>query len=123
MNKQVFFLRTTISLLALLAYVILQANFKTQSAIVKANRYFPRNGDFVQVGYPPKGLHYVRRGTGPTVVLIHGDGGSTYDWTLSNFDRLAQRYDVIAIDRPGFGFSETLPHQSILSQVRYSTLR
>jgi pimeloyl-ACP methyl ester carboxylesterase len=86
---------------------------------LEAVRYFPQDGDFVQVGYPPKGLHYIRRGEGPTVVLIHGDGGSTYDWTMSNFDRLAQRYDVIAIDRPGFGFSETLPHQSILSQVRY----
>ncbi len=93
---------------------------QSRSSLTEAtSRYFSENGDFVQVGYPPKALHYIRRGRGPTVVLLHGDGGSTYDWTMANFDSLARHYDVIALDRPGFGFSETLPHQSILSQVRY----
>lgn len=98
---------------------IFWAGGQTRESTYEAVRYFPRDGDFVQVGYPPKGLHYVRRGRGPTIVLLHGDGGSTHDWTMANFDQLARHYDVIALDRPGFGFSETLPHQSIISQVRY----
>jgi pimeloyl-ACP methyl ester carboxylesterase len=40
------------------------------------------------------------------VVLIHGDGGSVYDWTMSCFDRVAQDFRAVAFDRPGFGYSE-----------------
>ena len=100
-------------------FVVGQLYIRSEEYTNRASFYFPVGSDFVQVGYPPKGLHYVRAGHGRTVVLIHGDGGSTYDWTMANFNRLSQQYDVIAIDRPGFGFSETLPHQSIISQVRY----
>lgn len=103
----------------LLLFLIVWCFITSQSAVDQATHYFPRDSKFLQVGNPPKGLHYVRAGRGQTVVLIHGDGGSTYDWTMANFSRLAKKYDVIAIDRPGFGFSETLPNQSILSQVRY----
>lgn len=38
---------------------------------------------------------------------------------MANFDSLPRHYDVIAIDRPGFGFSETLPHQFIPSLVQH----
>ncbi len=104
----------------LLLFALIVWCFTTsQSAVDQATRYFPQESKFVQVGYPAKALHYLRAGQGQTVVLIHGDGGSTYDWTMANFARLAKKYDVIAIDRPGFGFSETLPNQSVLSQVRY----
>jgi pimeloyl-ACP methyl ester carboxylesterase len=52
-------------------------------------------------------LHYVARGAGHPVVLLHGDGGSTLDFTMSPLmDRLAERYRVIAIDRPGHGHSD-----------------
>ena len=90
---------------------------KTIDMATRAVSYFPADGQFIQIGNPAKALHYVRWGKGPTVVLLHGDGGSTYDWTMANFNSLARHYDVIAIDRPGFGFSETLPNQSIPAQV------
>jgi pimeloyl-ACP methyl ester carboxylesterase len=51
-------------------------------------------------------MHYVEQGSGPPVILIHGDGGSVYDWTMSVFDRVARDYRAIAFDRPGFGYSE-----------------
>ena len=119
MKRQVFLRQLSWGVLMVFGIAAIRTTNKTGLMALEASRYFPDDGDFVQVGYPPKGLHYVRRGKGPTVVLIHGDGGSTYDWTMANFDSLAQHYDVVAIDRPGFGFSETLPHQSIISQVRY----
>lgn len=64
--------------------------------------------------YPPRGrfatvegirLHYVDAGAGRPVVLVHGDGGSTYDWTMSIFDRVAREYHAVAFDRPGLGYS------------------
>jgi hypothetical protein len=51
-------------------------------------------------------LNYVSAGTGRPVVLIHGNPGSHHDFTLSVVERLAQRYHVLAFDRPGHGHSE-----------------
>src|SRR6185503_10840188 len=39
-------------------------------------------------------LNYVSAGSGPPVVLIHGNPGSHHDYTLSLFERLARRYQV-----------------------------
>ena len=51
-------------------------------------------------------LHFVERGEGPTVVLIHGNTVSLCDFDASGLvERLAADHHVIAIDRPGFGHS------------------
>jgi pimeloyl-ACP methyl ester carboxylesterase len=51
-------------------------------------------------------LNYVSAGSGPPVVLIHGNPGSHHDYTLSLFDKLSRSYHVLAFDRPGHGHSE-----------------
>lgn len=52
-------------------------------------------------------LHYVERGKGSPLVLLHGNGSMVEDWIISGlFDRLAETHRVIAFDRPGFGHSE-----------------
>lgn len=51
-------------------------------------------------------LHYVERGSGEPIVLLHGNGSIIQDFTLSGvLEGLAQRHRVIAFDRPGFGYS------------------
>ena len=50
------------------------------------------------------GLHYVRQGRGPVVVLVHGLGGFAESWRRT-IAALAARADVLALDLPGFGFS------------------
>jgi pimeloyl-ACP methyl ester carboxylesterase len=56
-------------------------------------------------------LHYVDRGEGEPIVLLHGNGTMIQDFTVSGLvDRLADRYRVIVIDRPGYGYS-TRPRQ------------
>lgn len=50
-------------------------------------------------------IHYVTRGTGPLVVLIHGIPGFWYDWR-SQMPALAQRFQVVAIDQRGFNLSD-----------------
>ena len=52
-------------------------------------------------------LHYVRRGRGETLVLLHPLGGSVVVWEPV-LDRLARERDVIAVDMPGFGASPAL---------------
>ena len=52
-------------------------------------------------------LHYVDHGQGRPVVLLHGNGAMIQDWEASGvLPRAAERYRVIAFDRPGFGYSE-----------------
>ena len=50
-------------------------------------------------------IHYLRTGSGPPVVLLHGASGNLRDWTLGALAAIAERHDVIAFDRPGLGFT------------------
>jgi pimeloyl-ACP methyl ester carboxylesterase len=47
-------------------------------------------------------LHFVRRGTGRPLLLVHGLGGSWRSWNTL-LDPLAAERDVIAVDLPGHG--------------------
>ena len=50
-------------------------------------------------------INYVEAGTGPTVILLHGLGGSTQVWGF-NTGALAERYHVVVPDQIGFGKSD-----------------
>lgn len=50
-------------------------------------------------------VSYVRRGAGAPLLFLHGSGGVRGDEPI--FDRLAERYDLILPDHPGFGRSDT----------------
>ena len=52
-------------------------------------------------------LHYVERGSGPPLVLLHGNGSMIQDFESSGLiDLAAKHYRVIVFDRPGFGHSD-----------------
>lgn len=53
-------------------------------------------------------VRYVRAGSGPPVVLIHGLSSSIYTWR-EVLPALAQAHDVVALDLPGFGGSDQPP--------------
>ena len=49
-------------------------------------------------------VQFVDRGTGSCVVVLHGNGSMLEDLSSSGLiDQLAEKYRVIALDRPGFG--------------------
>ena len=50
-------------------------------------------------------IHYVTRGAGPLVVLIHGIPGFWYDWR-HQIPALAKHFQVVAIDQRGFNLSD-----------------
>ena len=70
----------------------------------RSERAHPPEGEFIEV----EGirLHFVDRGTGSPVVLLHGNGAMVQDWQVSGvLDLLARDHRVIAFDRPGFGYT------------------
>lgn len=50
-------------------------------------------------------VRYVRAGSGPAVVLLHGFASSIYTWK-DVLPALARAHDVVAVDLPGYGESD-----------------
>jgi pimeloyl-ACP methyl ester carboxylesterase len=64
----------------------------------------PPTGQFLEVNGVR--LHYVERGSGAPLVLLHGNGSMIQDFESSGLiDLAAKNYRVIVFDRPGFGHS------------------
>ena len=71
----------------------------------KAEHDNPPAGHFLEVN--GVWLHYVERGSGEPLVLLHGNGSMIQDFESSGLIDLAARdYRVIVFDRPGFGHSD-----------------
>jgi pimeloyl-ACP methyl ester carboxylesterase len=75
---------------------------------------------------PASTLAYARSGSGEPLVLLHGLGSSRQAWNPV-LPLLAERFDVIVIDLPGFGDSAPLaadaePHPAALAAVVAMTL-
>lgn len=71
----------------------------------KASAALPPRGRFTAVSGGR--LHWVEKGEGKPVVMIHGLGGNHHNFTYAMTERLAAAgYRAIAIDRPGCGWSE-----------------
>lgn len=91
---------STIAIAALAA-----AAFVNRYLSNKAERDNPPVGRFLEVNGVR--LHYVERGTGDAVVLLHGNGSMIQDFESSGLiDLAAKDFRVVVFDRPGFGHSE-----------------
>lgn len=89
------------------------AALATTAAIVAlksrdAERRNPPTGKFITVDGTR--LHYLDRGSGEPLLLLHGNGAMAKEMELSGLvDRLARHYRVLAFDRPGYGHSDSAP--------------
>jgi len=71
----------------------------------EAERDNPPAGEFLDV--EGVRLHYVERGAGEPLILLHGNGSMIQDFETSGLIELASRdHRVIVFDRPGYGYSE-----------------
>ena len=71
----------------------------------KAEDENPPQGRFITV--EGVRLHYIERGSGPVLVLLHGNGSMIQDFLSSGLlDEAALSHRVIVFDRPGFGHSD-----------------
>lgn len=66
-------------------------------------------------------LHYVDKGRGPVLLLIHGLSGQVLNFTHSLLGRLGHDFRVVILDRPGSGYSlrpdETLAPLAAQAQI------
>jgi pimeloyl-ACP methyl ester carboxylesterase len=86
----------------------------------KAVRDNPPLGQFLDIDNVR--LHYVERGSGEPLVLLHGNGSMIQDFESSGLiDWAAKNYRVIVFDRPGFGHSDR-PRDVIWTPVAQAEL-
>ena len=77
---------------------------RTSRQAKAAERRHPPVGRFLAIDGVR--LHYVERGAGPPVVLLHGNGSMIQEPILSGVvEGLAKDHRVIVFDRPGYGHS------------------
>ncbi len=70
----------------------------------KVEAAVPPCGQFIEID--GQRLHYVDTGgKGPAIVMIHGLGGTLWNYTYALVDKLSGEFRVIAVDRPGAGYS------------------
>ena len=70
----------------------------------KVEAAVPPCGQFMEID--GQRLHYLDTGgTGPAIVMIHGLGGTLWNYRYALVEKLSGEFRVIAVDRPGSGYS------------------
>jgi pimeloyl-ACP methyl ester carboxylesterase len=88
--------------LLVLGYVAYTWRYKT-----RVEKMVPPRGAFTSISTGR--LHYVDCGEGPAILMIHGLGGNLGHFDCGMIHDLAKDFRVVAIDRPGAGYSERPP--------------
>jgi pimeloyl-ACP methyl ester carboxylesterase len=101
---------------------LLAAGAVVQQRTRQAREQNPPQGSFVEVDGTR--LHYVARGDGQPLVLLHGLGAMADDFIRSGLlERAAARYRVIAFDRPGYGHSDPVARRRSTPWAQAALLR
>ncbi|WP_244497941.1 alpha/beta fold hydrolase [Mesorhizobium sp. Root695] len=69
----------------------------------KAERLVPPVGKFLEID--GNRIHYVDQGEGRPIVFVHGLGAQLHHFRHTLFGRFGPGYRLIALDRPGAGYS------------------
>ncbi|WP_051927421.1 alpha/beta fold hydrolase [Ruegeria halocynthiae] len=96
---------TFLIIILLLATVFVGMNLWTRRLTRQGFKRVPQLGEILPV--TGGRIHYVEKGNParPTIVMIHGLSGQLQHYTYALVGLLADDYHVIAVDRPGCGYS------------------
>jgi pimeloyl-ACP methyl ester carboxylesterase len=73
----------------------------------RVEKALPPRGQFIDISGAR--IHYLDKGSGPPIVIVHGLGGQMGNFTYALLDRLTGEFRVILMDRPGSGYSRRAP--------------
>jgi pimeloyl-ACP methyl ester carboxylesterase len=99
-------MRMTFSIVLIAAAVLGGLAVLTEFGVRRIERAHPPQGRFVEVAGGRLHLSELGSPDAQPVVLLHGASGNLQDMRLALGDRLASRYRVILVDRPGHGWSD-----------------
>lgn len=88
--------------IAVLVAIVLYYVLATWRIARQARRLVPPPGTFVEID--GNRIHYVDRGRGLPILFVHGLGGTQFHFQPL-FERLEGDFRLIAVDRPGSGYS------------------
>ncbi len=93
------------TIIAVIAVVLLALHIWTRRLTSQGASLVPQMGQIVPVS--GGSIHYVEAGdtSNPSIVMIHGLSGQLQHFTYALVDMLAEDFHVIALDRPGCGYS------------------
>ncbi|MBZ9767905.1 alpha/beta hydrolase [Mesorhizobium sp. CA6] len=98
-----FVLWLLVGLLIAAALAVLAVTVATWRIAAKAERLVPACGKFVEID--GNRIHYVEEGDGRPIVFVHGLGAQLHHFRQTLFGRFGPGYRLIALDRPGSGYS------------------
>lgn len=73
----------------------------------RVEKAWPPRGQFIEVAGAR--IHYLDKGRGPAIVILHGLGGQMGNFTYALLERLTDEFRVLLMDRPGSGYSRRAP--------------
>jgi len=85
------------------ALVLLALMLATWRIAAKAEKLVPACGKYVEID--GNRIHYVEEGEGRPIVFLHGLGAQLHHFRHTLFGRFGAGYRLIALDRPGSGYS------------------
>ena len=89
-----------LALLILLVVGLLSFTVFTARRVEKA---LPPRGKFLELDGAR--IHYLDKGSGPAILLVHGLGGQMGNFAYGVVEQLTNDFRVVVIDRPGSGYS------------------
>src|SRR5471032_3379296 len=93
-----------LTLVLIVAVVVAGLVLFTAYTARKVEAAVPPCGQFIEID--GQRLHYVDTGGNrPVIVMIHGLGGALWNYSYALADKLSGEFRVIAVDRPGSGYS------------------
>ena len=93
-----------LTLILIVAVIVAGLVWFAANTARKVEAAVPPCGQFMEID--GQRLHYIdTKSTGPAIVMIHGLGGTLWNYTYALVDKLSGEFRVIAVDRPGSGYS------------------
>ncbi|WP_158555048.1 alpha/beta fold hydrolase [Fulvimarina endophytica] len=89
--------------ICLLVLLVLASALWTARIARRVEAALPPRGRFLEIG--GERLHYLEKGAGPPIVLVHGLTGQLGNFAYALLEPLAVRHRVVLVDRPGSGHS------------------